>query len=176
MLCRVSKTLGKACKTLDECFIRCHTRQKKLGNFTSQQLLCLVFFYRALGKDFTECHQVLGKEKSPSRGLVRATEPLPSVLGDTRQIVFLFAECPPDKHSATRSPTGPFVSTFAECTRRRHSAKVASLPSAEAIALGKEALPVSRYTVFAECYDLDTRQSTSLPSVTLDKVTNIPLF
>jgi hypothetical protein len=36
----------------------------------------------------------------------------------------------------------------------------APLPSVEAIALGKEALPVSRCAIFAECYDLDTRQST----------------
>jgi hypothetical protein len=57
----------------------------------------------------------------------------------------------------------PFVSTFAECTRR-HSTKVASLPSAEAITLGKEALPVPRCAFFAECYGLGTRQSTSLKS------------
>jgi hypothetical protein len=76
---------------------------------------------------------------------------------------------------AKRSPAGPFVSTFAECTRR-HSAKVASVPSAEAIALGKETLPVTRCAIFAEYYALDTQQSTSLPSVTLGKVTSIPPF
>jgi hypothetical protein len=100
---------------------------------------------------------------------------LPSVLGDTRQIVSLFAECLPDQHSATRPPVGPFVSFFVECARR-HSAKLASLPSARAVALGKEAFPVTRCSFFAECYGLNTRQSTSLPSVTLDKVTSIPLF
>jgi hypothetical protein len=50
------------------------------------------------------------------------------------------------------------------------------LPSARAIALGKEALPIPRCSFFGECYDLDTRQRTSLPSVTLDKVTSIHLF
>jgi hypothetical protein len=78
-------------------------------------------------------------------------------------------------HSAKGSPAGPFVSTFAECTRR-HSAKVTSLLSGKARALGKKALPVSRCAFFAECCDLDTRQNTSLPSVTLGKVTSIPLF
>jgi hypothetical protein len=80
---------------------------------------------------------------------------LSSVLGDTRQRVFLFAECPPDYLSAKRSPASPFVSTFVECTRR-HLTKVASLPSVEATSLGKEALPVPRCAFFAECY---TRQS-----------------
>jgi hypothetical protein len=100
-------------------------------------------FYRALGKDFVECHTVLGKVKSSSRRLVTETEPLPSVLSDTRQRVSLFAECPPDYLSAKRSPAGPFVSTFAECTRR-HSTKGASLLSPEATSLGKETLPALR--------------------------------
>jgi hypothetical protein len=47
-------------------------------------------FYRAL----TECHSVLGKEKLSSRRLVMETAPLPSVLGDTRQRDYFFAECP----------------------------------------------------------------------------------
>jgi hypothetical protein len=46
--------------------------------------------------------------------------------------------------------------------------KVASLSSAKATTLGKEALPVPRCAFFVVCYDLDTRQSTSLP--------NTPLF
>jgi hypothetical protein len=64
-------------------------------------------FYRALDKDFAECHLVLGKEKSTSRRLVTETASLSSVLGGTRQRVFLFAECPPAQHSATRPPTDP---------------------------------------------------------------------
>jgi hypothetical protein len=44
------------------------------------------------------------------------------------------------------------------------------------IALDKEALPVSRSVIFSKCYDLDTWQRDALSSVTLDKVTSIPLF
>ena len=132
-------------------------------------------FYRALDKDYTECHQVFDKEKSLSRRLVTAMEPLPSVSGETRQRGSIFTECPSDYLSTKRSPASLFVSTFADCTRR-HSVKVASLPSVEATSLGKEALPVPRCAFFVECYDLGTRQSTSLPSVTLDKVTSISLF
>jgi hypothetical protein len=73
------------------------------------------------------------------------------------------------------APAGPFVSFFVECSRR-HSAKRGSLPSARATALGKEDLPVSRCSFFAECYGPDTRQRISLPSVTLGKVTSIHLF
>jgi hypothetical protein len=46
-------------------------------------------FYQALDKDFAERYEVLGKEKSPSHRLVTKTEPLPSVLGETRQSVSL---------------------------------------------------------------------------------------
>jgi hypothetical protein len=35
---------------------------------------------------------------------------------------------------------------------------------------------VPRCAFFAECYDIDTRQRTSLSCVTLDKMTRIPLF
>jgi hypothetical protein len=57
-----------------------------------------------------------------------------------------------------------------------HSAKRASLLSARATTLGKEPIPVPRSWFFAECYGSDTRQSTSLPSVTLGKATNMHLF
>jgi hypothetical protein len=50
------------------------------------------------------------------------------------------------------------------------------LPSARATTLGREALPVPRCSFFAECYGLDTRRRTSLPSVTLGKVTSLHLF
>jgi hypothetical protein len=79
--------------------------------------------------------------------------PLPSALGGTRQSLLL-----------------------CQVPRPQHSAKLASLPSAKATTLSKETLPVPRCAFFAECYDLDTRQSTSLPSVTLGKVTRIPHF
>jgi hypothetical protein len=70
---------------------------------------------------------------------------------------------------------GPHVRFFAECSVR-HSAKRASLLSASDITLGKDPKPVPRSLLFAECYDPDTRQSTSLMSVTLGKVTSMHLF
>jgi hypothetical protein len=78
-------------------------------------------------------------------------------------------------HSTKGLPAGPFVSFFTGCSWR-HSTKLASLVSARATTLGKEALSVLRCCFFAECYGLDTWQSTSLPSVTLGKVTSIHLF
>jgi hypothetical protein len=57
-------------------------------------------------------------------------------------------------HSTKGPPAGSFVSFFDECYRR-HSAKLASLPSARATALGKKALPVPRCSFSAECYDPD---------------------
>jgi hypothetical protein len=117
-------------------------------------------FYRALGKDFVECHSVLGKEKSPSRRPVTKTA--------------AFAECHLI-HSAKGPPAGPFASFFAEYSRR-HSTNLASLPSARATTLSKETLPVLRCSFFAECYGPDTRQRTYLSSVTLGKVTSIHLF
>jgi hypothetical protein len=86
---------------------------------------------------------------------------LPSVVGQTL-----------GKESAIE---GPHVRFFAECLAR-HSAKHASLLSVKDIALGKEPIPVPRSWFFPECYGLDTRQSTSLPSVTLGKVTSRHLF
>jgi hypothetical protein len=70
---------------------------------------------------------------------------------------------------------GPHVRFFSECLKW-HSAKTTSLPSASDITLGKEPKPVSRSVLFAECYDPDTRQRASLPSVTLGKVTSIYLI
>jgi hypothetical protein len=70
---------------------------------------------------------------------------------------------------------GPFVSFFADCARR-HSVKLASLPRERAIALGIETLLVSRCAIFVKRYDLGTRQSNSLSSVTFGKATSIPLF
>jgi hypothetical protein len=88
---------------------------------------------------------------------------LPSVqaIGDTRQRVSSLL-------SARRT------STRQRGRQRAHLS--APLPSVKATTLGKEALPVPRCVIFAECYDLGIRQSTFLSSVTLDKVTNIALF
>jgi hypothetical protein len=85
--------------------------------------------------------------------------PLPSELGGTQRL--LLYRVPRPQHSAKRLYRCPGVP---------------SLPSAMIWTLRKAALPVPRCAFFAECYDLDTRQSTSLPSVTLGKVTSIPFF
>jgi hypothetical protein len=140
----VSEAFGKSWKTLDEGFAECDTQQRNFGELYISNGLFAEYFLSG----FAECQQVLGKEKSPSRRRVTATEPLPSVhcipstvLGETRQR-----------------------------DRQRASLSV-PLPSAEATSLGKEALPVPRCAFFVECYGLDTRQRGNLPSVA-----SIPFF
>ena len=102
---------------------------------------------------------------------------------------FTFAECLPrstrQRIHLCRVPSGilgkeparegPHVRLFPECSMW-HSAKPASLPSASDITLGKEPNPVPRSVLFAECFDPDTRQRASLPSVTLGKVTSMYFF
>jgi hypothetical protein len=80
-----------------------------------------------------------------------------------------------DLHSTKDPPAGPFVRFFAECSVWQ-LAKCASFLSARATSLDKEAITVPRYCFSAECYDPDTQQITSLPSVTLGKVTSIHLL
>jgi hypothetical protein len=87
----------------------------------------------------------------------------------------IFAECLQDSTRQRIRQRGPRVRYFAKCLLW-HSAKRASLPSARAITLGKELIPVPRSWFFAECYGSDTRQSNPLPSVTLGKVTSTHLF
>jgi hypothetical protein len=140
-----------------------------------QSLLCRVLFLGHLAKMFAECQGALGKEKRPLRRRVTETASLPSVTDDTRQRSYL-CWVSSQKHSAKDPPgEGPHVRLFAECYVR-HSAKCTSLPSATDITLGKEPIPVPRSWFFAECYGLDTRQRTSLSSVTLGKVTSMHLF
>jgi hypothetical protein len=86
-----------------------------------------------------------------------------------------FAECLPNSTRQRIRQRGPPVRYFVECLVW-HSAKRASLPSARAITLGKEPIPLPRSWFFAECYGYDTRQSTFLPSVILGKVTSRHLF
>jgi hypothetical protein len=90
----------------------------------------------------------------------------------TECILFRVSAC---QHSANNPSAGPHVRFFAECCVG-HLAKRASLPSARATALGKEPIPMPRSWFFVESYDPDTQQSTSLPSVTLSKVTSTHLF
>jgi hypothetical protein len=129
-------------------------------NSTSAKVSLSSTFYRALDKDFAECQSVLGKEKRLSRRRVTETAPLPSVLGDTRQRSYLFAECLPTctrQRIHQRVPlSGPLPSAL--CGTRQsvplcrvagpqHSAKklyrcpgIAALPSAMALTRGKAPL------------------------------------
>jgi hypothetical protein len=127
-LCRVPEALGKAWKTLGK---ECSTHS------TSAKPSFPSTFYRALGKDFTECQGVLGKEKPPSQRLCRVS---PNTLGKG----VTFAECLP---ASTRQRI---------CQRVPMSG---SLPSARATTLGKEPISVPKSWFFAECYGPDTRQS-----------------
>jgi hypothetical protein len=59
--------------------------KERSANCTSATTSLPSTFCRALGKEFTECHLTLGKEKSPSRRKVTVTDPLPSVFFGSRQ-------------------------------------------------------------------------------------------
>src|SRR6187455_1557823 len=132
-------------------------------------------FSRALGKDLCRVSGSTRQRKAtvtaPVDGDGGFAECLP---GSTRQSRLL-CRVPVGTLGKEPSREGPHVRLFAECPHW-HSAKPTSLPSASDITLGKEPKPVPRSVLFAECYDLDTRQRASLPSVTLGKVTNIYLF
>jgi hypothetical protein len=158
------------------------------ANSTSAKASLPSTFSRALDTDFAECQTVLDKEKPPSRRRGDGDGALPSVLGDTRQRSYLCRVSPntlgievtpcrvsAGQHSAKNPSAGPHVRFFDECFIW-HSTKRASLPSARATTLNKEPIPVPRSWFFAECYGPDTRQSPSLPSVTLGKVISTHLF
>jgi hypothetical protein len=115
-----------------------------------QRLLCRVLFLRHSAKTLLSARRYSVKKSGRHGARVTETTSLPSVLGDTRQRSYL-CRVSTDQHPAKNSPVGPFVSFFAECSAW-HSAKRASLPSARATTLGKEAIPVPRYWFFAECY------------------------
>jgi hypothetical protein len=158
-----------------ECLKNTRQRQKGFGEQHIGKAFFAEYFFWALDTDFVECQSVLGKEKPPSRRR-----------GDGDGV---FAECllihlakkvplcrvSADQHLAKDPSADTFVSFFAECSLW-HSTKRVSLPSVRANTLDKEAIPVPRYWYFAECYDPDTRQRPSLPSVTLGKVPSIHFF
>jgi hypothetical protein len=178
-LCR--EALGKAPKTLGKGFTECRTRQRRLGKqYIGKDLFAEYFLsgtrQRSLpsarehsAKKFAECQGALGKEKWLLRRRGNGDDffaecqgrPLPSVFQEALGKEYIFAECPLG-HSA-KSPPGRVPMS-------------GSLPSARDITLGKVSKPVPRCWLFAECYDTDTRQNASLPSVTLGKVTSIYLF
>jgi hypothetical protein len=86
------KHSAKAWKTIDEDFAT--LGKEGSANCTSATASLPSTFYQALGKDFAECHQLLDKEKSPSRRPVTATEPVLSVHRVTLGKGSLFVECP----------------------------------------------------------------------------------
>jgi hypothetical protein len=130
-------------------------------------------FCRALGKVFAECHSVLGKEKPPSRRLISETAPLSSVLGDTRQRDYLFAECPPAYTRQRGHQRGPLsVSLPSALGGTQQSLLLCRVPWSQHSA--KKLYRCPSFSV--ECYDTDTRQRTSLLSVTLGKVTSTYIF
>jgi hypothetical protein len=141
-----------------------HSAKKARHTVHRQSRLCRILFLRHSAKWFVEYQRALGKEKQPLRRR-----------GDRDGV---FAECH-RRHSAKELPLpsvgltalgkesargGLHIRYFAECLIW-HSAKRASLPSAINITLGKEPIPVPRSWFFAECYDPDTWQSTSLTSI-----------
>jgi hypothetical protein len=83
-------------------------------NYTLATTSLPSIFCRELGKDFVECHSVLGTEMSLSRRQVTTMEPLPSGRRVTLDI---------------EAPRGPFISSLAERVSW-HSTKIPSLPSA----------------------------------------------
>jgi hypothetical protein len=165
------------------CFVECLKNSAKPGKHLAKSLPSVTLdkevsvncisattslpstFCWALDKDFTECHLVLGKEKSPS---------LAPIDGDAD-----FAKCLLYRPSAKKPHVGPFASSFAECIGR-HLAKDLSLPSASwtssrqqenqwaplpvpltsisTTTLNNEALSVLRCAFFAEYYCHNTRQ------------------
>jgi hypothetical protein len=153
-----------------------------------QRLLWLVFFLGHSAQTLPSARQYSAKKSRRHGTGVTETASMPSVLADTRKRSYLCQVSPNTlgtevtlcrvsacQHSAKNPSVGPFVRFFVECFIW-HSAKRASLPSARATTLGKEPISVPRSWFFAEWYGPDTRQSPSLPSVTLDKVTSTHLF
>jgi hypothetical protein len=146
----VPEALGKALKTLGKLFAECRTRQRGLG-------------IQCIGKAIFAEYFFSGTRQR--KAAVTVTDD-----GDG-----VFAECLSDSTRQRIRQRGPPVRYFVECLVW-HSAKRASLLSVRAITLGKEPIPVPKSWFFAECYAPNTRQSTSLSSVTLGKVTSIHLF
>jgi hypothetical protein len=151
-----------------------HSAKRARRTVHRQSLFCRVLFW-ALGIDFVECQAVLGKEKPSSRRQSDGDGAFAECIRRHSAKRYLLCRVSADYHSANDPSVGPFVSFFVECSLW-HSAKRVSLPSVRSTTLDKEAIPVLRYWYFVECYDPDTRQSTSWSSVTLGKVTSTHLF
>jgi hypothetical protein len=130
-------------------------------------------FFEHSAQTLPSARQYSAKKSRRHGARVTETASLPSVFGDTRQKRYFFAECLP---TSTRQrihqwvPLSASLSSALCCTQQ--SVSLCRVPGPRHSA--KKLVP--RYWYFAECYDPDTRQSTSLPSVTLGKVSNTHLF
>jgi hypothetical protein len=102
---------------------------------------------------------------------VTVIEPLPRVLPDTRQILHLCCSAKKARPLCRvtaglaldkGSTSGPLFQALCRVSQPQHSTN--------------KLYPVFRCAFFTECYGHDTRQSTSLSSVTLIKVTKKSLF
>jgi hypothetical protein len=174
-LCWVPEALGKALKTLGKVFAECRTRQRGLGTQCIDKALFAEYFFSGTRQSGLPSAREHSAKKSSHYDAGWRRLRLCRVSQVTLGKGVTFAECLPDSTRQRIRQRGPHVRYFAECLVWR-SAKRASLPSARAITLGKEPIPVPRSWFFAECYGSDTRQRGALPSVTLGKVTSTHLF
>jgi hypothetical protein len=138
-----------------------HSAKRARRTVHRQSLLCRVLFLGHSAQTLPNVRQYSAKKIRRHGAGVTAIAPLPSV-------------CLPALGKG--SVSGSLCQPLCQVLSGRHSTKSASLLSARATTLDKETISVPRYWYFAECYGSGTRQSTSLPSVTLDKVTSIHLF
>jgi hypothetical protein len=144
----VSEALGKPRKTLEKVFPECHTGQRGLDeHYIGKCFFVEYFFIGHLAKTLSSVSRYSAKKSGRHGAGVTETMSLPIVYRPTL-----------GKGSTYGFPLS------------------GSLPSTRARALGKEVILVPRYWFFAECYGPNTRQRTSLTSVTLGKVTSIHLF
>jgi hypothetical protein len=183
-LCRVPEALGKALKTLGKVFTECRTRQSlcRVSHSTKRarhtgigKAFFAEYFFSGTRQSGLPSAREHSAKKSSRYGARWRRRRLCRVSQVTLGKGVTFAKCLPDSTRQRIRQRGPHVRYFVECLVW-HSTKRASLPSARAITLGKEPIPVPRSWFFAECYGPDTRQRASLSSVTLGKVTSTHLF
>jgi hypothetical protein len=172
---RLCQALGKALKTLVKGFAKCRTRQRGLDTQCIGKAFFAEYFFSDTRQSDLPSAIEHSAKKSSRYGAGWRRRRLSRVSQVTLDKGVTFAECLPDSTRQRIRQRVPHVRYFAECLVW-HSAKCASLPSARAIALGKEPIPVPRSWFFAECDGSDTRQRGALPSVTLGKVNSTHLF
>jgi hypothetical protein len=171
----VLRALDKALKTLGKVFAECRTRQRELGTQCIGKAFFAEYFLSGSRQRGLPSAREHSAKKSSRYGAGWRRRRLCRVSAVPLGKGVTFAECLTDSTRQRIHQRGPHVWYFAEYFVW-HSAKHASLPSVRATTLGKEPIPVPRSWFFVECYGPDTRQSTSLSSVTLGKVTSTHLF